>query len=297
MTIAEASTVIDVPALLTVDEAARVLRIGRTSAYRLPSSSSQPTVRVESRQCEWAASFECRGGRWRRSPARHLMALAATGWTDECTAPNRLLRITPAPPDLLSGSDCCDCSAHQTSSEDGRNVLWSGWGWWVRQPFGVVERCTGVERGFVDQFVDLHRVAYRSAFVVVGMRADAEDMAQEALARALVRWYKVEAYAPAWVARVSTNLALDRVRANGRQRHHSVQMTADPLWEQRRDLVEALRKLPRRQREAVVLRYLVDLPEGDVALAMGCSLGTVKSSTSRGLDALRAQLGERWVVE
>ena len=161
----------------------------------------------------------------------------------------------------------------------------------------MVERCTGVEPGFVDQFVELHRVAYRAAFAVVGIRADAEDMAQEALARALVRWRKVEAYAPAWVARVATNLALDRVRANGRQRPAAVPKPADPMWEQRRDLVEALRGLPVRQREAVVLRYVVDLPEADVAAAMGCSVGTVKSSTSRGLDALRARLGVRWVVE
>ena len=45
------------------------------------------------------------------------------------------------------------------------------------------------------------------------------------------------------------------------------------------------------------LRYLVDLPEVDVALAMGCTVGKVKSSTSLGLDALRARLGVRWAVE
>ena len=65
----------------------------------------------------------------------------------------------------------------------------------------------------------------------------------------------------------------------------------------RRSCDEALRGLPARQRKAAILRYLVDLPEVDVALAMGCNVGTVKSSTSRGLDALRARLGARWVVE
>lgn len=167
----------------------------------------------------------------------------------------------------------------------------------MRQPLGVDERCTGVEREFVDQFAELHRTAYRCSFAVVGISADAEDIAQEALARALVRWQKVENYSTPWVARVATNLALDQVRKRGRRSPCANLQVTDPMLEQRRDLVEALRRLPVRQREAVVLRFLVDLPEADVALAMGCSLGTVKSSTSRGLDALRARLGVRWVVE
>ena len=52
---------------------------------------------------------------------------------------------------------------------------------------------------FDDRFVALHRAAFRVAFAVVGNRAEAEDIAQEALARALVRWRRVEPYADAWV--------------------------------------------------------------------------------------------------
>ena len=54
---------------------------------------------------------------------------------------------------------------------------------------------------------------------------------------------------------------------------------------ERGDLVVALRKLPRRQREVVVLRYLADFSEADVAVALGCSVGAVKSQASRGLSA------------
>jgi DNA-directed RNA polymerase specialized sigma24 family protein len=54
-----------------------------------------------------------------------------------------------------------------------------------------------------------------------------------------------------------------------------------------------LRGLSRRQREVVALRYLADLPETDVARALGCSVGTVKQHASRGLAALRAALGPR----
>ena len=55
-------------------------------------------------------------------------------------------------------------------------------------------------------------------------------------------------------------------------------------------VVEALRLLPPRQRAAVVLRYLDDLPIAEVARALECSEGNVKSSTSRGLERLRAVL-------
>lgn len=58
------------------------------------------------------------------------------------------------------------------------------------------------------------------------------------------------------------------------------------------DLAIGLRALPRRQREAVVLRHLSDLPEAAVAAAMGCSTGAVKQHTARGLAALRRALGE-----
>jgi DNA-directed RNA polymerase specialized sigma24 family protein len=50
--------------------------------------------------------------------------------------------------------------------------------------------------------------------------------------------------------------------------------------------------LPVKQRSAVVLRYYLDMPEAEVAAAMQCPVGSVKSLTARGLHALRAQLGE-----
>jgi RNA polymerase sigma factor (sigma-70 family) len=58
------------------------------------------------------------------------------------------------------------------------------------------------------------------------------------------------------------------------------------------EMFAALRRLPERQRTAVVLRYYQDLSEAETAAAMGCSLGTVKSSVSRGLARLRSLMGE-----
>lgn len=63
--------------------------------------------------------------------------------------------------------------------------------------------------------------------------------------------------------------------------------------EDREVIRAALRRLPRRQRAVLVLRFFYDLPVEEVGRMLDCSAGTVKSHTSRGLTALRAQLGLR----
>ena len=66
------------------------------------------------------------------------------------------------------------------------------------------------------------------------------------------------------------------------------------IGEEHREVLAALRRLPRRQREALVLKFYLDLPEPEIAASMGVSQGTVKSTTSRALDALARLLeGER----
>ena len=142
---------------------------------------------------------------------------------------------------------------------------------------------------FDAEFDNLWGRAYGVAYVVLGDRSESEDVAQETLARALVRWAKVAEYAGPWVVRVAGNLAIDRVR---KRRRTLALETADVpgLDGQRVDLQRALLALSPKQRDVVVLRYLVDLPEADVAQAMQCSVGTVKTHASRGLAALRRSL-------
>lgn len=129
---------------------------------------------------------------------------------------------------------------------------------------------------------------------LTGSQAEAEDVAVEALARAFAHWGQVRglAYREAWVMRVATNLVIARTRRPSplRGRPGASPDVADAVV-LRVALVAALRGLSRRQREALVLRYLVDLPEDDVAAAMGVSVGTVRTHVHRGLSALRASLG------
>jgi len=145
---------------------------------------------------------------------------------------------------------------------------------------------------FEAEFDRLFGRAYAVARRLTGDPTAAEDVAAEALARTYVHWNRVCAfeYRDAWVARVATNLAIKAARHRASPR---AQVTDDPsdATTLRLALVEALGRLPRRQREAVALRYLADLSIDDVARTLGVSVGTVKQSVHRALRTLRSQLG------
>jgi RNA polymerase sigma-70 factor (sigma-E family) len=130
------------------------------------------------------------------------------------------------------------------------------------------------------------------AYCVLGDREEAEDAAQEALARTYVHWARASANAEGWVARVAANQAIAIIRRRRRRLPFMAPSTlpGPDTSAERLALQEALRSLPRRQREVVVLRYLADVPEAEVALTLGCTVGTVKQHASRGLAALRRRL-------
>jgi RNA polymerase sigma-70 factor (sigma-E family) len=145
---------------------------------------------------------------------------------------------------------------------------------------------------FEEVFPILIRDAYRVAYRLLGDRAEAEDVAQEACARTYSRWSSVRDHAEPWCVRVASNLALDLLRARTRavRRNDRLRIndtTAMPALDERLDLYAALSRLPRRQRETIVLRYLGDLSEVQTADLIGCSVGSVKTHASRGLAALR----------
>jgi RNA polymerase sigma-70 factor, ECF subfamily len=138
----------------------------------------------------------------------------------------------------------------------------------------------------------------RHAYALTGNLADAQDIAQEAFARALQRWDSVRrCESPeAWVRRVASNLATSRWRSDARARAVATRLAVcDELPEISPDnamLVAGLRTLPDRQRLVLVLHYLADLPVREIAAELGCPVGSVKAWLSRGRDALAAALGE-----
>ena len=153
---------------------------------------------------------------------------------------------------------------------------------------------------FNDHFSSLCRTAY----LVLGDAWLAEEIVMDAFARTMARWSKVQsADAPlAYVRRTVVNLCISRLRRLGAERRANARATSgteSPVrWDveradDSRAVFEAVRQLPERQRACVVLRYFDDLPEQQIAAALGCSVGTVKSQLSKA----RARLAQLLEVE
>lgn len=136
----------------------------------------------------------------------------------------------------------------------------------------------------------------RIAYLLTGDRHSAEDLVQEVLEQMYVKWRRIHGMPEAYARRALVNRAANRWRRRSRRPEaplggHDVAAPDHSDHVVVRDAVlDALRVLPARQRAAVVLRYLEDLPVAEVARALDCSEGTVKSSVSRGLASLRAAL-------
>jgi RNA polymerase sigma-70 factor (sigma-E family) len=138
----------------------------------------------------------------------------------------------------------------------------------------------------------------RTAYLIVGDLHEAEDLVQETLFKVARRWPKVGRmdYPAAYARRILVNLALRGSPKRSRRRTELSEMhPGDPAApaaaiDRHDELHAALAALPPRQRAVLVLRYFLDLPEAEVAAALQCSLGTVKSTASRGLARLEQTL-------
>ena len=161
---------------------------------------------------------------------------------------------------------------------------------------------TATARAEFDEFFrSHHRELARLAYTMTGNREDAEDVTGEAFAAAWEHWPRVQAanHPLAYVRRIVVNLAADRVRRAIRERQGVALLRPITRWFHfgpdtpgAVDLQAAVLALPAGRRACVVLRHVLDLPEDEVALTLGISLGTVKSQTSKGLAQLRRTLSE-----
>jgi RNA polymerase sigma-70 factor (sigma-E family) len=154
----------------------------------------------------------------------------------------------------------------------------------------------GVDAGedFRRFVVGRQRQLLRTAWLLTGDWASAEDLVQTTLIAAWPRWGRISSTAnpDAYVRRILVNKSHDWRR----RRWHGEIPTAtlpegpvvdDPHAELTQILVQALRALPARQRTVMVLRYFDDLTEVETAAAMDCAVGTVKSQSSKALASLR----------
>lgn len=152
----------------------------------------------------------------------------------------------------------------------------------------------GRDQEFAEFFSARFDGARRIAFAMCGSWPDAEEIAQTAFVKMYARWAKVRIdTVDAYLRTVLTRVFLDTKR-RGRAREHTVAdlpdsaAPADTGPDERMALRSALLTVPPGQRAVLVLRFVADLSVEQVAKTLGCSTGTVKSQTARGLTALRA---------
>jgi RNA polymerase sigma factor (sigma-70 family) len=174
----------------------------------------------------------------------------------------------------------------------------------------LVERARGGDVRAYESLVRRYQdLAYRTARLITGNAADAEDATQEGLVKA---WYALGRFrerAPfrPWLLSIVANEARNRRRSGRRQDDLALRVAgARPSGdaapspeaaaledERRRALLEAVTGMPERDRMVIAARFFLELSERETAEVLGCRPGTVKSRMSRALARLRVVLDER----
>jgi RNA polymerase sigma-70 factor (sigma-E family) len=160
---------------------------------------------------------------------------------------------------------------------------------------------TSAEQDGFRAFVEGRSPAYlRTAYLLTGDWGHAEDLLQASLAKVYRAWGRVHDRdnLDSYVRRVMVNTCSSWWQRSWRGEHPTASLPETPTEDtydavdQRDRLRRALKALPAKQRAAVVLRHYDDQSEAEVARILSCSVGTVKSQTSRGLARLRELLAD-----
>ena len=173
----------------------------------------------------------------------------------------------------------------------------------------LVERAKqGDEAAYGDLVQAYQGIAFRTAYLIAGSAADAEDAAQEGFVKAWAALHRFRPGAPfrPWILQIVANEARNRRRAAGRRAHLTLRTVAGtPPGEaapspeataidaaQREALLSAVNELREEDRLVIACRYFLELSEEETAVALGWRRGTVKSRLSRALGRLRERMGE-----
>jgi RNA polymerase sigma factor (sigma-70 family) len=166
------------------------------------------------------------------------------------------------------------------------------------------------KRGELEAYGEIVRrhqsIAFRTAWVITGSVAEAEEAAQDAFVKAhaaLGRFREGAPFRP-WLLAIVSNEARNRVKTAGRRKRLALRVAEERrpggavpspeaallVSEQREELLEALACLSESDRQAIACRYFLELSEAETAAALDCARGTVKSRVSRALVRLRAEM-------
>jgi len=184
----------------------------------------------------------------------------------------------------------------------------------VDRPLDKAELVERARRGDLDAWETIVRthqgLAFRTAYLLAGNAADAEEAAQDGFVkayRALGRFRRGAELRP-WLLSIVANEARNRRRSAVRRDRLALRAAVEVrpgdavpspeaallAGEERERLLAAVEALPDEHRDAIACRYLLGLSEAETAGALGVRAGTVKSRLSRALARLREDLGEEW---
>ena len=171
----------------------------------------------------------------------------------------------------------------------------------------VAQAQRGDTRAYQALLEEQQTIAFRTAYLIAGSAAEAEDAVQEAFVKAYYALGRFRSGAPfrPWILRIVANEARNRRRSAGRRERLALRAAEEPPSggavpspeaallesEQRELLLEAVNELREEDRLVIGCRYFLGLSEEETAVALGLRRGTVKSRLSRSLDRLREQMG------
>jgi len=178
------------------------------------------------------------------------------------------------------------------------------------RPLDESELVARAKRGQLDAYEEIVRrhqtIAFRTAWVITGSAAEAEEAAQDAFmkAHAALPRFRKDAPVRPWLLTIVANEARNRARAAGRRERLALRVAEERRpggavpspeaalldSEQREGLLVAVSRLSETDRRAIACRYFLELTEAETAAALGCARGTVKSRLSRALGRLREQM-------
>jgi RNA polymerase sigma-70 factor (sigma-E family) len=170
--------------------------------------------------------------------------------------------------------------------------------WLVGKRSGELERDREVAALFDEHYDGLCRLAY----LIVGDAHLGEEIVMEALLKVYTGWGRIRdrSQSSAYLRRSVVNLCRSKIRrkmieTRVNAQHHHAEEIRPPRWdpdrhETQREVWDAVRQLPARQRAAIVLHYEEDLPDAEIAVILDCSVSTVRSQLSRARDKLAKML-------
>jgi RNA polymerase sigma factor (sigma-70 family) len=173
----------------------------------------------------------------------------------------------------------------------------------------LIARAQRQDEAAYEEIVQRYQqIAFRTAFVITGSAADAEDAAQDGFVKAFRALHRFRAGAPLrpWLLRIVANEAHNRARSAGRLNRLELRLTEDfrlgdaapspeaaaVAGDERRRLLEMVNALSADDRLVIVSRYFLQLDGEETAAALGVAEGTVKSRLSRALARLRVRMEE-----